>query len=947
MKIKKLQIHNIASIEDALIDFETGSLADADVFLISGKTGAGKSTILDAISLALYATTPRLENTRMKGDVEDTKEDTVKINDTRQLLRRNTGEGFVQLDFRGTNGVDYQAKWYVQRARKKVDGKLQGKQWSLRRLDTDITYSKDKEIAEEIAVAVGLSFEQFCRTTLLAQGEFTRFLNSNDADKAEILERITGVDIYSEIGRKVFSLTSLQRTAYERAKAAVEGVELLSEEQIAEKNKELVQLQASVEALKKQRESVRVKLDWIKKAEELALRVEQARARLAGIQELMGSEEFKRKQGTVALWDTTVDVRSWIVNRDAASRNLTALYEQLRSKSDKFRREYASILGEHAGNDVMKDIATVKAIYENEHEAVCRQITELEQAVAAADLPKLRKDERQFERILLNLKSAPAVLDAITSAREQRRKSEEDLRNLEQEIKAKRTELDGLAPQLEEAKKDKERLEAERDKQRETVDKVLSKFRATLQVGDVCPVCQQRIMAAIPSEEELKEVYRKAEQEFNSAKSLYDNLVGRNNKLSADVGALTRQEKLSSDKLANDRTVDTAIAAARGKLAELGIEEWDGDIAAMKLSLEEMDKRTRADLAKTAAAIKAAESLESDIKARQKRKDGIVVRQKQVDALTAELSVLDGSIKTKKDDVSRYKDLVAQYIEAHPDHTEAVLVELNGRGVRAVDACKAAIEQTRTQAVSAKSVVETHEASAAEHALKKPQFSEDDSADFLEQTDRDFAQQLSENERRIGGLVQELRGNEDKKNKQGKLIEEKDRQYELYVRWDKLNSLLGCSTGDKFRKIALSYVLSSLIRSANVYMSQFTDRYTLDVIAGEYVIYILDAYQGYTRRAVSTISGGESFLVSLALALALSDIGSTLSVDTLFIDEGFGTLSGEPLENAVTTLRSLHSSSGRRVGIISHKEELQEKIPVQIKVDQDGHSSSSRISVVP
>ncbi|MGM9746401.1 MAG: SbcC/MukB-like Walker B domain-containing protein, partial [Paludibacteraceae bacterium] len=102
----------------------------------------------------------------------------------------------------------------------------------------------------------------------------------------------------------------------------------------------------------------------------------------------------------------------------------------------------------------------------------------------------------------------------------------------------------------------------------------------------------------------------------------------------------------------------------------------------------------------------------------------------------------------------------------------------------------------------------------------------------------------------------------------------------------------------------------------------------------------------YATRAASTISGGESFLVSLALALALSDIGQTLSVDTLFIDEGFGTLSGEPLLNAINTLHSLHQKVGRHVGIISHVEELQERIPVQIQVIQEGNSSSSCIKIV-
>ena len=114
-----------------------------------------------------------------------------------------------------------------------------------------------------------------------------------------------------------------------------------------------------------------------------------------------------------------------------------------------------------------------------------------------------------------------------------------------------------------------------------------------------------------------------------------------------------------------------------------------------------------------------------------------------------------------------------------------------------------------------------------------------------------------------------------------------------------------------------------------------------------FIILLEDAQQGGSVRAASTISGGESFLVSLSLALALSDIGTNLAVSTLFIDEGFGTLSGEPLQMAINTLRDLHNKSNRQVGIISHIKELRERIPVKILVEQDGNFAASKIKVEP
>lgn len=128
-------------------------------------------------------------------------------------------------------------------------------------------------------------------------------------------------------------------------------------------------------------------------------------------------------------------------------------------------------------------------------------------------------------------------------------------------------------------------------------------------------------------------------------------------------------------------------------------------------------------------------------------------------------------------------------------------------------------------------------------------------------------------------------------------------------------------------------------------MATLTDRYRLTVKPGSFIVSIEDAYQGYATRATSTISGGESFIVSLALALALSDIGDRVSSNTIFIDEGFGTLSGEYLHKAIETLRKLRSGTGRHVGIISHVEELREKIPVQIVVERESNESFGTIRV--
>ena len=256
------------------------------------------------------------------------------------------------------------------------------------------------------------------------------------------------------------------------------------------------------------------------------------------------------------------------------------------------------------------------------------------------------------------------------------------------------------------------------------------------------------------------------------------------------------------------------------------------------------------------------------------------------------------------------------------------------------------LNESRAQVVAKKSLFEYKTKELQKHQFCKPQIDDCDTIESLNNQIEILSNQISSLSEKKGGINQELNANEDNKKRIGALKDDADKKMKEYLKWERLNNLIGCSDGKKFRKIAQSYVLNSLIISANSYMKTLTDRYTLKVEPGTFVISLEDAYQGYVSRSASTISGGESFLVSLSLALALSDIGQSLSANILFIDEGFGSLSGEPLRNAINTLRTLHSRSGRHVGIISHVEELKERIPVQIQVIQEGQSSSSQIKVV-
>ena len=287
------------------------------------------------------------------------------------------------------------------------------------------------------------------------------------------------------------------------------------------------------------------------------------------------------------------------------------------------------------------------------------------------------------------------------------------------------------------------------------------------------------------------------------------------------------------------------------------------------------------------------------------------------------------------------------FLDSHKDISIERLNVLNDYTATQISEVNSLLDTDRKKMLAKETLLKDAVRKQDDHLKEKPELQEGDTIDTLDARIKGQEPKLIEIAEKKGAISQELKADEENKKSRGKLIEEVEKRSAEYQKWSRMNQLIGDATGNKFRKIAQSYVLTSLIHSANSYMKTLTDRYTLKVAPGTFVISLEDAYQGYVSRAASTISGGESFLVSLSLALALSDIGQQLAVDTLFIDEGFGTLSGEPLQNAINTLRSLHTKSGRHVGIISHVEELQERIPIQIQVIQEGNNSSSKVKIIP
>ncbi len=208
----------------------------------------------------------------------------------------------------------------------------------------------------------------------------------------------------------------------------------------------------------------------------------------------------------------------------------------------------------------------------------------------------------------------------------------------------------------------------------------------------------------------------------------------------------------------------------------------------------------------------------------------------------------------------------------------------------------------------------------------------------------ELEQTYQDTQRKIGAMNEKLAQNEKRKKESKKLLESIEKQRSTYNRWAKLNDIIGQADGKKFRVFAQGLTLKKLTVLANHHLQQLNGRYYIHKRNDEDLsLEIIDTYQADNIRSMNTLSGGESFLVSLSLALGLSDLaGRNTTINSLFIDEGFGTLDESTLDLAISTLENLHSS-GKTIGIISHVKELKERIATQIVIRKSGNGFSDLV----
>lgn len=319
MQILSISGENIASLAEPFhLHLDTHPLSTAGLFAITGETGAGKSSLLDTLCLALYGQCPRLSGDGTRENITDVEGQEIRTTDPRTILRRGAARAVARVRFRGVDGATYEAEWGVRRARDRRDGKLQNAERSLKRTsDNQVLASQITSVNERVEALTGLTYDEFRRTILLAQGDFDAFLVAKTADRAAILEKVTGTEVYRDISRRVYARHTMAKQALETLEARRGEHHLLTSEERIALTGEIATLQATQKAEDIALCGITADLQTYLALEEARTNWTKAEARLQAASEEL--EACSADQAWLRDWDAARAIRGEVKERDAAA----------------------------------------------------------------------------------------------------------------------------------------------------------------------------------------------------------------------------------------------------------------------------------------------------------------------------------------------------------------------------------------------------------------------------------------------------------------------------------------------------------------------------------------------------------------------------------------------------------------------------------------------------
>ncbi len=583
MKILELRFQNLNSLYgEWIIDFTDPNYVSNGIFALTGPTGAGKSTILDAICLALYGVTPRLK----------------KINQSEnEIMSRNTGQCYAEVLFETQAGI-FRCHWEQRRARNKASGKLQDVEHQI----IDAKTGKPIETKKSLVLGViekktGMDFERFTRSVLLAQGGFDSFLNAGEDEKSKILEQLTGSKIYSDISKSVYERSKEEKEKLNLLKAEIESTDLLNEAQEIELQDKFEESQKREEELKTKYLATNNALNWLNKIAEFKEKINNLeREEIKQQAELLA---FKAKREKLAWanrafslevnYSQLSDLRKQQINELASQteleENLPKLKEiacqqaELLKKAQEITKKAKE--DKYNASELIKQVRSLdQSITEQEknisnqeknYKAIAKKIQDLKTSLAEEQKKKIEnahkiKDVKKYltlhkadEWLVSNLAGVEHELKSLDSLKKEleeleteidksnlvgtesakkldslieiKKKQEEEIAKASKDLQAVKESLDNLLAGflLRELRTKKEALQEKRYFLNKI--KLLEEERKSLRKGEACPLCgslqhpyiDDKVPQSNKIEEEIKvidEIIKQAEDKENQIKKL-------------------------------------------------------------------------------------------------------------------------------------------------------------------------------------------------------------------------------------------------------------------------------------------------------------------------------------------------------------------------------------------------------------------------------------------
>ena len=874
------------------------SFGDVELFAITGPTGAGKSTILDAITYALYKSTPRIGS---KGLGE--------------LKHPGAAQAKVELTF----AVGEQS-WRVVRV---LGNENQNRLEYLSNGDwrTHPASEKVKELDNQLSSILGMDYDTFTRAIMLPQGEFDLFLHGKPAERRDTLIKLYGLESLRVMREKVGERLKSAREQISRLQGELDALSEAEEEKVSALREEIEGLEREEAGLNRQAaDAERVLRDLERRFERFA-ELESLRRRKATWE--AQAEEMARVTERIAqaeraerVWPQVEALEGAVREAQESSRALA----QAQSGTEKLRIEWERARQHFApeGLERLKAELSKLPLLEAQEARLRRYGGTLE--LLTSDPLPYDEDRlealREAERNLGELKKAEARLTRSQAALTQ---AQEDVHQAQGRIEALAAELTSLVEAGKEARVIAngvaQVLEAERTRQG------ILAHRHVLKLSEVCPLCEQKVQVLPPPAEmadlgELEESARKAQEAISQIEANYK---ATHKQLKTENESLTKLQTRLQERQKEEREANDEVQGLRLLLEGFGGRQ---EILGEQLRrLGGLAEELRAVVGKISVSAYA-EGLRKNLARQEEQAQNVARLEGQIAESERKLSALQEVLRERE----RKAEQLREALRALSQETGFSDSEAVKKAKMEPQAAQALQKRQQEYQQEGSFLVKQLEKLAAELGSQDPVT---DAAVREAKAKLDgFKASLDEIKKRVGGRradLARLQGQVVRKREAMRQKAALDRETDL---WEQLSTDL---KGDRFQDFLLRHYQSGLLGRASELIKELSQgRYSLRLEDDEYKV--LDRWTD-TLRPVRTLSGGESFMASLSLALSLSEHLSRGRIGALFLDEGFGTLDAETLDQVASVLEAL-PTQGRLVGIVTHVEALAERLPARLVVDK-------------